>query len=808
MSLPARSPRRALVVTLGALLVPVSIAVSAPPSAHPATTRAHSTARAPLTLAPPSATLAPRASQAFTATLGGVRVAVTWRVNGVVGGTSSSGRITAKGVYTAPAARPASGVATVRATTKSGRYSEVRVKLVPPPAPAPAPTPPPPGQPAPTMTRNPIDARQQTLLPFGARSHWLQPVRGYLDTPPASHLRNAIGVNFDLGPDDAESAEATARLLATSGVRRARVEIGWGEVDYADPSRLWRGDRFRIILSALTRNGIRPLILLNSNHGVPAPRRQVTFTLAAPAAAGARSVQLDAAGAALVIPRRSGLDSLTTYKAAEVIFTGVDAAGMATLSRPLPISLSAGPHAGSLLRYEPFTRPTRADGTIDPRFAQTLSGWLAYVGVVTREARDATGGDAFDVEVWNEMSFGSDFLDIDRYYTPAIDPNPGWSDDVTTDAILRGTIAWLRDPAHGVSGIGIGNGFASQRPWEAGSTSPAGLTAIDKHPYSPYRQFPRDSRIDGIRPVDALGAPDGVENTPGHWTDSFAPTYTALFPEYYLSGIQTENLVRDLSPLTTDIYGTPHGRLTAPPGGPAPEVWLTEVNSEGVDHVSPAALRRFQAKVMLRALLSFNHAGATAVHMFAARGFSSGEYGLVDPAFFAAVRAGAGAFPDSASGGVALDATRRMTAAIPDSAPITRPRRLALDAVGDYAGRTQFRGDGTPAHPALHDRDVASILPYQLSDDGFAVVAYVATRDLSRVHDAAAPDTDPRRYDLPPEVYRLELRGIERCPSRIVATDPLDGTAVPVTTVSCDVPRLTVELPLTDSPRVITLEGA
>src|SRR5205085_1208828 len=40
--------------------------------------------------------------------------------------------------------------------------------------------------------QNPIDSRQQTLLPWGTRSHWLQPWRGYLDTPPASMLRDAV----------------------------------------------------------------------------------------------------------------------------------------------------------------------------------------------------------------------------------------------------------------------------------------------------------------------------------------------------------------------------------------------------------------------------------------------------------------------------------------------------------------------------------------------------------------------------------------------------------------------------------------
>ena len=656
------------------------------------------------------------------------------------------------------------------------------------------------------MVSNPIGAWNQTVLAFGQRSHWIQPTRGYLDTPPASRMRDAVGINFNLGPDEADKAEATARLLAESGVRRARVEISWSEIGYDDTSQLWRAARYRTILSALAHNGIRPLILLNSNHGIPGPRRQVTLTTTASAAAGARSVRLDAASAALVVPRRSGFDSLTTSKAAEVIITAVDANGVASLSRPLPVSLAAGAHPGSLLRYEPFSRPVRADGTPDPRFEATLAGWLDYVRVVTGETRAIVGGDAFDVEVWNEMTFGSDFLDINRYYDPAIDGNPGTWADTTTRAILERTVAWIRDPAHGVAGVGVGDGFANQRPWEAGSTSPVGLTAIDKHPYPPYRVFPRDSLANGVRPVNALGVAEGVKDASGNWVDAFTPSYTALFPEYFLSAIQTEHIVRDVSPLTTSVYGTPHGRLTAPLGGTPPQLWLTEMNTEGVDHVAAAAFPRFQTKALLRTLLAYTSAGVTAIDMFAARGFTSGEYGLVDPAFYTAVAAGAGAYPGTAPGGAALDATRRMMAAVPVGT-ITRPRALSLLGIGDYAGRKQFDGDGTAAHPSLYDRDVATVLPFQVSDAHFVVGAYVATRDLSKVQDAAAPLTDARRYDLPAETYRLRIGGIETCPAAVSATDPLDGGAVPVAVIACAAPELTIEVPLTDSPRIISLAG-
>ena len=82
---------------------------------------------------------------------------------------------------------------------------------------------------------NPIDPKQQTDLPFGDRSHWLQPWRAYLDTQPASMMRNAVGINFNVPP---QYASVAAQFLAQQGFTRARLEIGWAAMSYSDPSQL------------------------------------------------------------------------------------------------------------------------------------------------------------------------------------------------------------------------------------------------------------------------------------------------------------------------------------------------------------------------------------------------------------------------------------------------------------------------------------------------------------------------------------------------------------------------------------------
>jgi len=68
-------------------------------------------------VSPPSAVLFPTQTQQFTATVDGTSTpAVTWSVDGVVGGNATLGTISSTGLYTAPAAVPSPPTLAVRAT--------------------------------------------------------------------------------------------------------------------------------------------------------------------------------------------------------------------------------------------------------------------------------------------------------------------------------------------------------------------------------------------------------------------------------------------------------------------------------------------------------------------------------------------------------------------------------------------------------------------------------------------------------------------------------------------------------------------
>jgi hypothetical protein len=652
-----------------------------------------------------------------------------------------------------------------------------------------------------------VDPAQQTLLSHGDESHWLQPWRAYLDTVPAKTFRDAVGMTFNV---PASQADATARLLARNGFTRARIEVGFNGVSYDDPSRLANLDSIRTKVLALKKYRIRPLILLNSNHGAPCPSKTITLRTVEPAFEDDTRIHLDAATAAAVVPGKTGFNSFQTQnKMADPLITSVDPDGWATLSRPLRRDLPAGSYQGSTLRYEPFRRPLRADGSPDPAFEATLAGWLNYVKVVTREVKAIVGNQAFDVEIWNELHFGSEFLDVDEYYEPNIDTGQG---DVT-EAILRRTVAFMRTPANKLTNVGIGNGFANQRYHDAGSTSPPGLTAISKHPYmyDGVRSFP-PADVDGIRPLDAQGDTDGIQDEDGDWLELFTPSYADFHPERYLwgtektSGIDMDEIVRDLSPHTTFVDGVAHGRNTHPPGAAPPGMWITEMNINPQNAaslgVTPGDRLHMQAKSTLRSLTAFVNKGVSALYMYAV---TSGNYGLVDPGFFTTLEQ-TGEYPGDRAGGEVMNSVQRLMAGFAGAKKITAPRELSLLHVGDYAGNVQFAGDGTADHPPLHNRDVLAFLPFQVSPKRFVVPVYVMTSNIAKNYKPGAPSTDPTRFDMPPETYRLTIGGTGGPGTKVSASDPLTGKAVQVKLVSNEPGRLVVELPVTDSPRLLKID--
>src|SRR5919199_1130661 len=100
---------------------------------------------------------------------------------------------------------------------------------------------------------------QLESLPESQLSFYKQPWRGYLETVPATDFLSGIGINYSLRGN--VDHDTVIGLLADSGVRHARVEMGWSEVPW-DESELTNRAGYVSIFAACRRHQVVPLILL------------------------------------------------------------------------------------------------------------------------------------------------------------------------------------------------------------------------------------------------------------------------------------------------------------------------------------------------------------------------------------------------------------------------------------------------------------------------------------------------------------------------------------------------------------------
>jgi hypothetical protein len=660
---------------------------------------------------------------------------------------------------------------------------------------------------------DPIDPKYLTETPFGTTSFWIQPWRAYMDTWPASRLSESLGINFNVS---ALQAEATAQLLQDSGFKLARIALNWDALSYGDPTQFSDEASVRTRLEALHKHGLRPLILLDANSEGPTPARQVNLETTAEAPAGAQTVALTPASAAAVVPGKTGFDGLSFGGDPDILIASV-AGNLATLSKPLPAALPAGAHKGATLLYAPFTQPTLANGQPNPAFQETLAGWLSYVATVCKEAANIFGPEGYDLEVWNELSFGSQFLNAEYYDTPEGTEGVSAATREITKALLDETVAFVRNPANGIgSGVGISDGFASQTPFPSGANAPLGLTALSKHLYDGAKAFPAADQERSLVPLNGMGERDTLKDS---FAPLFVPHYESLFPEYYLAATQTETIVRDLAPITTEVYGLPHGRNVGPPGGTPPQKWMTEYNLSlngatvvGPDEstpaqtsLTPADKAHFQAKALLRSLVAMINKGMTREYFYAAAGHA---LALIPPSFYSALQAHPETYPGDALGGETMSGFRNMLAQFQGPGPSPDLRQLSLLSIAQDGNHAQFAGDGTAAHPSLYDREVLAVLPFQSSPTRYVIPVYVMTRNLLTLYEPDAPTSDIHRFDLPNEIFRITLGNLPATvtPPTISAYDPLRNETTPAKLVAQAGHTATIEIAATDYPRILTIE--
>ena len=83
--------------------------------------------------------------------------------------------------------------------------------------------------------------------PWPKMSHYKQPWRGYMETRSGDAFLQGLGVNLHI-PEDCE--QLAVRLLAETGFKSFRIEVGWGEMGW-DETKLNNEGRFRRQAGAL-----------------------------------------------------------------------------------------------------------------------------------------------------------------------------------------------------------------------------------------------------------------------------------------------------------------------------------------------------------------------------------------------------------------------------------------------------------------------------------------------------------------------------------------------------------------------------
>lgn len=707
------------------------------------------------------------------------------------------------------------------------------------------------GQPAGTRATAPLagpyEDPLQEQIPFGRRSYYLAPWRAYLDTRPAASYARFPGVNFNV--HDTRLVEPLAQLLAEHGFAHGRIEVGWGSFDYDQPDRLPPDAAAALTakLQALQRWGLRPLLLLNANSGGPVPARWFHGTLREAAPAGARELVLE--DTTPVVPGRTGPRG-QAYQIAYPLITAVDTAtGRCTLSAPLAQPLPAGDLDLVTLRYEPFgSGPTFADGRPNPALAETIGGWRAYVDALASFCAEAldTGdplGAGFDLEVWNELSFGSQFLEDRNYYDPPREYGSRWTYEnhgrklegydclfgLTADQVTS-------DPQ--LAGVRVINGFSNQRPWDNGTDLWPTATGYSRHYYSNTTESSPDDPLVGSfdarrmtereqtsGPLNALGQPDGEPDGLDWHTvlpdTFFVPALRRAHPEYWHYAYQTEFMTRDTTPLAGAWEN--HGRYTHPGNGRPAEVWMTEYNhfrAPAMHSLAPegpgradaryAALAHWLgAKALLRAFPFYHHKGLSAVQVYAVLA-ADDEFGLLPQAFIdALVAADYQLTPEvRALVGPQFEVLGRLASKLAANQPIEEARPVRVEALVEHQPRLVFRGAGDEAHPDRLHRDDFAILPYQLDAQRYALPYWVVTRDLMHVWHPTADPLDPRRYTMPDQTFDVTLANLDGRGLRASVLDLWSGVLTPIEPRARTANSVTLRLSATDSPRLLYLTEA
>ena len=608
-----------------------------------------------------------------------------------------------------------------------------------------------------------VDASQLDV-PWPKHSHIKQPWRGFLETKPAVDLLDGIGVCYH---HQGGKMDVQLALLAKAGFRCIRWEQPFGSYD-PDKESLTadQESRYREMLSICKRLELTPIVLLNAHHGVPCKMKTFERRIMADADKGATMLHLDSVEG--LRPVHSGISGLTDYWAGQVLFTEIDQQrNTVKLSKPLPKPFKQGDRINCVDLYY---LPLFPVGT--PQFEHTAAGWVDYARTICRIAREE--GVKIEIEIWNELSFGS-------YFFGGNGINAYWPQHIRyeKDFLKPGGHAW--EVANRTVKM-VKSEFPNVRAiWGFSNTTffhcpikdlPPGIDGQSYHPYGTgWRNLPQQEQ---------------AKNDPGRCLEGYCPEYKTVMAEGWAQTfIQCESLMHHLRP---------DKRLTAKPK--ATQHFCHYITEHGIvpaeaGVTGEAESLRLKEKFLLRALLFWLNKGLTRMTIFQA-GPENHDHGMaISLSKARQLEQLPSDNPLEQWLSPALRSLRRAVKVFEDCVPIDKPRQFAVEVTKFGAERKVF--EMPEGRRTLYYRDLFTLLPFQLSQRKFVIAYYVMSPTYAL-------------EDLKEEIYRLKITPFNGQRCSLSVYDPLADRMVETVVREKSSDALTLDLPTIDTPRLLIVE--
>ncbi len=498
------------------------------------------------------------------------------------------------------------------------------------------------------------------------------------------------------------------------------------------------------------------------------------------------------------------------------------------------------------LKYHPFSGTTLADGTPNPWAQETVEGWKTYVRTVCQFVKETLGTEGqndagFDLEVWNEFTFGSAFLHEQNYYEPKRSfktdlayKNHGFVAEGPM-CILPITVDYVNDPKSDLPGVRVISGFSNQQPWDSGSSMWPGEAGFSRHfytgldadiPFNSVNGFlsPETTDRPRVGSINALGFLDGQRDgrdwhtvVPGSY---YVPTLHTSMPEAWQYGYKIEYITRDIQPFPG--LWDQHFRFSNPGDGHPAEFWMTETNTArspflaklrrqlSVPPDDPALVRLSQhlgAKAALRTFIFQSSKGVHTIDLYAAR-HQDLEFAVISEAFFSALKSSNHVLTDDvrAQTGEQLTVLSRVVNLMRQGEDLSVTRPLGVSRIAEHEPRLVSKGDGTPEHPDQYNRDDFAFLPFQLNSNRFAIGYYVVTRDMTSASRPELNPLEPARYDMRPQLFDVTITNVAGDHATVSAWDPFDNREISVPVLARTKTELTVQLETVDYPRFLLVD--